>query len=158
MPIPPDQQAEGRARRICKQLDRERRRRLRQQAAFIDSAVVTAGSLPPLGRATTINRVEAVLDQPMWSGEPASALSPSVPPKGRGRRLWERATERTVGGAYLPPEPPASSTTSDQSVQSVASVQPVESVVSVSSALPVPPKETKRVRFCLLYTSPSPRD
>ena len=99
--IPPDQVAEGHARKVAKRLEKERRCQLCYQQEFIGSEVITAGSLPPLGCATTIHRVEAV-----ERGDEVNAFFASQPPKGRGRGHGRRPSESGLG-PYLPPALPA---------------------------------------------------
>ena len=114
VPINPDQLAEGRARAITRQVERDRCQLHRQQLDYWYPEIVLCSQLPSRGRGRGVHRVQATLTEttPM-PGEHIPYVAPPVPFVGRRRSRVEReprhaiATPSRIYNNYPLPEVPS---------------------------------------------------
>ena len=99
VPIDRNKLLEGEARRVSRQVERERRERDRQRPDFLHPEPVNTDSLPPRGRGRGILRLQAAFDHlPTANSEGISGTSLTTPSVGRSKVLEVWAPQHAVAG------------------------------------------------------------
>jgi len=120
VPLDRNKLLEGRARRICRQHERERREKERARPDFRHPEYVSCDNLPPKGRGRGVLRLQAAFDHlPTASGEGINGISTATPSVGRSKVLEVWAPQhaaadpgRSRNNYPVPTQPPDGSTLS----------------------------------------------
>ena len=175
VPIPPDQLAEGRARAIARQVERDRRQQRREQPDYWHPEIVIASLLPPRGCGRGVHHIQAILiETTSIPGQVNAHVSLPTPSVGRACMLVERdwrhvvATPTRSHNTYpLLVVPSVSVGTSVSSVSTVSSVSAILPVPSTSlerpaplmpAAVPVSAASTRRTGHCVARRGSRCRD